>query len=964
MADLRIVDAPVLLQESITDDVKMPTGGLGNFSVRLGDIVWYVVTKEQLASKNYVDLSSKGVKDSLNAHIADKANPHQVTKEQVGLGSVDNTADVDKPVSNAVRSAIDTATSDMATKAYVNQKDNLKADKATTLSGYGIADAYQKSEVYNKSETYSKIEVYTKNETDININSVSGGYFKAFPTLSALQAATGMLAGQVAKVTNDPDTTKNGDYRYNGYSWILGYSPLQEAKNYTDSYANVKAKSLGNVSLNTYTTSGFYIQSGSSNATTANNYPVQDAGFLRVDTHLASADSSLIYAVQQYYPQAVGTGFYIRKYNFSTKVWSAWDYYDTASNLKAYADSKVAKSYELTITGSAKNLFKKAAIKDGYYLNTSGQLSTASGWGTSGFIPITGGQTYTISGNFGYSGASFFANEIAAINRTTPLLYQAPFSGSVTLTAPANATILVINLYQSSNKNYSNVQVEAGTTATAYENGDDVLLVKKDAIYPSLGQSATPTAYASTVTFAADNTMTVSASDANTSYSHTMQLVKSATTLNSMVANFTSDSVSGTTVSTSTDEVAPVRLDTTIVGANHGYNRGLLNAPSHDKTVADIGSTWVDSSGNDCVLIDVVDANNLYFVRTTTNSSFATSALVFTHKANATNTATINGSTMTAGQWHPSIKALNRRVYVDGNKVDYGVATTLLYNSDVVVAETYEILSRASMVQQHLNNVGKRLTDYESASSVLSVTNNYRFDRHGGITIESEYLVLAQTTLIDIMMLQALMRSFSGTTSYYIPKIKPIVASGTTYNFDNIQQMTGVTLAGDITVTTADIKTGENAPDRVIQINADTGFALGFLPVLDAAYDVRKANTSDKSIFIPASSKKVYPYLLDKGDQVVDIGTVYAGVGYRKYFKRKTGETAVYPVYSRFGDYLYMHWHSAGLKRVELPEKLMGRAFEVSEKSANVTLISKVAGSVITTTTSDSNSAYLVLKFN
>lgn len=26
MADLRIVDAPVLLQESITDDVKMPTG--------------------------------------------------------------------------------------------------------------------------------------------------------------------------------------------------------------------------------------------------------------------------------------------------------------------------------------------------------------------------------------------------------------------------------------------------------------------------------------------------------------------------------------------------------------------------------------------------------------------------------------------------------------------------------------------------------------------------------------------------------------------------------------------------------------------------------------------------------------------------------------------------------------------------------------------------------------------------
>ncbi len=166
MADLRIVDAPVLLQESITDDVKMPTGGLGNFSVRLGDILWYVITKEQLANKSYVDLSSKGVKDSLDNHIADKANPHQVTKEQVGLGNVDNTADVDKPVSNATKSAIITATNDMATKDYVNQKDNLKADKATTLSGYGIADAY------NKNETYSKTEINTSLSSKASVNYV------------------------------------------------------------------------------------------------------------------------------------------------------------------------------------------------------------------------------------------------------------------------------------------------------------------------------------------------------------------------------------------------------------------------------------------------------------------------------------------------------------------------------------------------------------------------------------------------------------------------------------------------------------------------------------------------------------------------------------------------------------------------------------------------------------------------
>ena len=159
MADLRIVDAPVLLKEMITGDVKMPTGGLGNFSIRLGDIVWYVVQKEQLANKNYVDLSSKSVKDSLDEHVADKANPHQVTKEQVGLGNVDNIADIDKPVSNATKSAIITATTDMATKTYVNQKDGDLATLATTdktnlvkainevhNNTSGVADLYNKNE--------------------------------------------------------------------------------------------------------------------------------------------------------------------------------------------------------------------------------------------------------------------------------------------------------------------------------------------------------------------------------------------------------------------------------------------------------------------------------------------------------------------------------------------------------------------------------------------------------------------------------------------------------------------------------------------------------------------------------------------------------------------------------------------------------------------------------------------------
>lgn len=46
------------------------------------------------------------LKVSVNEHKGDKANPHNVTKAQLGLGNVDDTADMDKPVSAAAAAAI------------------------------------------------------------------------------------------------------------------------------------------------------------------------------------------------------------------------------------------------------------------------------------------------------------------------------------------------------------------------------------------------------------------------------------------------------------------------------------------------------------------------------------------------------------------------------------------------------------------------------------------------------------------------------------------------------------------------------------------------------------------------------------------------------------------------------------------------------------------------------------------
>lgn len=44
---------------------------------------------------------------NIGNHIADTNNPHSVTKTQVGLGNVDNTSDLDKPISTATQTALD-----------------------------------------------------------------------------------------------------------------------------------------------------------------------------------------------------------------------------------------------------------------------------------------------------------------------------------------------------------------------------------------------------------------------------------------------------------------------------------------------------------------------------------------------------------------------------------------------------------------------------------------------------------------------------------------------------------------------------------------------------------------------------------------------------------------------------------------------------------------------------------------
>ena len=73
---------------------------------------------------NRIAESEAAASEEVAEHSQNLENPHSVTKEQIGLGNVDNTADLDKPVSSAVRAVLD-----------------LKADKKEMLERIDIIES-------------------------------------------------------------------------------------------------------------------------------------------------------------------------------------------------------------------------------------------------------------------------------------------------------------------------------------------------------------------------------------------------------------------------------------------------------------------------------------------------------------------------------------------------------------------------------------------------------------------------------------------------------------------------------------------------------------------------------------------------------------------------------------------------------------------------------------------------------
>lgn len=110
---------------------------------------------------------------SLLGHINNFDNPHKTTKSQIQLGNVDNTSDVDKPVSTAQQKAIDDAYAN--SNKYTDEKiaDLIDGAPETMDTLKEVADAIEKSktveEALDKSigtkANQNELDTHTGNDT-------------------------------------------------------------------------------------------------------------------------------------------------------------------------------------------------------------------------------------------------------------------------------------------------------------------------------------------------------------------------------------------------------------------------------------------------------------------------------------------------------------------------------------------------------------------------------------------------------------------------------------------------------------------------------------------------------------------------------------------------------------------------------------------------------------------------------
>lgn len=210
------------------EDLAITPNQIKDFVIEQGDLVnqseletevsqiQTSVTNTLNQAKAYTDTKVSAVSSALAEHISDQSNPHQVTKEQVGLGQVDNTSDIAKPVSDATRILVDgnlnyikengAALPFSSTVTYIDRSVVIKDGKLMQKNG----SSWEKI----KTETASELPT-ANSQNQQEVNDIVGAKWYAKEGGYALNSRVMLGNGEIVRSLisnnlNNPNTDMTG----------------------------------------------------------------------------------------------------------------------------------------------------------------------------------------------------------------------------------------------------------------------------------------------------------------------------------------------------------------------------------------------------------------------------------------------------------------------------------------------------------------------------------------------------------------------------------------------------------------------------------------------------------------------------------------------------------------------------------------------------------------------------------
>ena len=246
-----------------------------------------------ISASGNVSSEDTAARDAINNHKSDTSNPHNVTPTQIGLGNVDNTSDLDKPISTAVQKAIDNkADKTVATTSadgLMSAEDKTKLDGIEEGANKTVVDTALSSTstnpVQNKvinSALNNKADKSKYGDTTINVGRKAGSTVGNYSTAEGYNTtASGDSSHAEARYT-----TASGNYSHAEGRYTTASNYASHASGHFNA-----AMTTGGFSDNT-TGTAFVIGNGTSSTALSNAFSVQFSGVVKAKSTITASTTA------------------------------------------------------------------------------------------------------------------------------------------------------------------------------------------------------------------------------------------------------------------------------------------------------------------------------------------------------------------------------------------------------------------------------------------------------------------------------------------------------------------------------------------------------------------------------------------------------------------------------------------------------------------------------------------------